>query len=273
MKPGIYNHITNAEYHKGAGLGSSDLKQLLRSPAHYLAAKLTPTEPTPEMLRGSLIHTLILEPDKFDAEYVVGEFKIRRGKEYDKLVADNAGKVAISCDELADAQAVVTAFHAQCLDNPELMKLFTGGIRENSVYWEDKDTGILCKARPDIITSDSVIVDLKTARDASFDAFQRAVVDYQYHVSAAHYLDGVGEIHGKYPTEFILVVIETKEPYPVAIYRLAQKAIDFGEAQVKKALERYSLAVTENVWAGYPKEIVEMDIPNWAFYRSNSPTR
>ncbi|NBO40554.1 MAG: hypothetical protein EBU92_03265, partial [Betaproteobacteria bacterium] len=45
---------------------------------------------------------------------------------------------------------------------------------ENSMFWTDQETGIECRARPDIIRPDGLIVDLKTTQDAGASAFAKS---------------------------------------------------------------------------------------------------
>ena len=49
-----------SDYHKVEALSASGAKLLLRSPAHYIASKTTPREPTAAMRLGTLTHALIL---------------------------------------------------------------------------------------------------------------------------------------------------------------------------------------------------------------------
>lgn len=270
MKPGIYPDISNKNYHSGPGISSSDLKELLRSPAHYRAYKANPIEPTAEMIRGTLLHTLILEPHMFEHNYAVGSFNIRRGKDYEKVVSENPGKIILSAEELTEATVIYEAFKEEVHKNPELQMLLDGD-KECSYYWKDKNTGTLCKARPDIVNVPrGTIVDLKTTKDASFDAFQRQVVDLKYFLSASYYLRGVNEVANADVTpisRFVFVALETKPPYAVALYYLDAKAIEMGDRFVDKALQSYCDAVWNEDWRGYPKAPIEMALPNYFYYK------
>jgi hypothetical protein len=278
MKPGVHV-IKNEDYHKGPGLSSSDIKELIKSPAHFQAYKATPNEPTPQMIRGTLIHNLILEPEKFTETFVVGDFKIRRGKEYDNLVLNNPDKTIITREEYESAMLCVEAFSREQNVNSELKHLTEKGHRELSFYWNDPLTGILCKVRPDILHTD-FIVDIKTSRDGSFDAFQKFIVDYKYFISAPFYLRGVNAVieneelapKGSFlwnvrPKRFIFVVIETEAPYAVSIYELDENSMNFGTKLIDRALESYSESVATDVWQGYPKGIIPISLPNYALYK------
>lgn len=76
MKPGVYGHITNAEYHGGEGVSKSMLDVLAdRSPMHLNYLKTVANdnrEPTPAQAIGTAFHCLLLEPDVFTREYCLG---------------------------------------------------------------------------------------------------------------------------------------------------------------------------------------------------------
>lgn len=74
MTPGIYDNITNAEYHAGQGESKSLLDLVRRSPAHYAARKEAandnePHAPTPAQMTGTAFHALLLEPQEFAKDY------------------------------------------------------------------------------------------------------------------------------------------------------------------------------------------------------------
>lgn len=273
MKLGVYSKIRSADYHSGHGVSSSDIKQLLRSTLHFEAYKKSKDDPSAAMIKGSLVHCLILEPEQFDTEYAVGDFNIRRGKEYDKTVSDNPGKSVISRAEMEEASLMVEAFFIELNKNPEL-KALADGLKEYSIYWEDPTTGILCKARPDIITPQGDIVDLKTSSDASFDAFQKGIVDMQYFVSAAYYLRSVraARLLGAdlpEPRDFYFIVVENKAPYAIAIYKLSPQAIQMGEYLIDCALNSYAEAVSTMEMKGYSRKPIEIGLPGYAYYKQN----
>ena len=71
MKPGVYEDISNADYHHGPGISKSGLDLVHRSPMHYNAVVTAANDhtPTPAQERGTQAHAIILEPDVFTATY------------------------------------------------------------------------------------------------------------------------------------------------------------------------------------------------------------
>lgn len=275
LKMGM-SKVSNTLYHASDGLSSSDLKELARSPLHWRTYKAQESESSAEMALGSLVHALILEPESVESEFAVGEFKIRRGKDYDAVLSQNPGRVIVSTEEFQEAKRISSAFFEECSHNPEL-KALTQGQKEIAFVWECPTTGVKLKCKPDIL-GNGFIADIKTSKDASFDAFQRQVVDYMYFLSAAHYLKGVTHVMQKGllvpqvtlpPTAFYFIVIEKKAPYAIAVYRLDAKALEIGNSMVERAVNSYAGAVATDVWTGYPARVIEMGLPNYAFYKFN----
>lgn len=71
MKPGVYEGISNAEYHGGPGISKSGLDLVHRSPMHYNAVVTADNDrtPTPAQEIGTAVHMAILEPEEFAKTY------------------------------------------------------------------------------------------------------------------------------------------------------------------------------------------------------------
>lgn len=69
--PDIIYDLPEQEYFKLDAASNSLLSKVKRSPAHAKEAMDNPADPTPSMRLGSLMHTLVLEPEKFEERYHV----------------------------------------------------------------------------------------------------------------------------------------------------------------------------------------------------------
>lgn len=77
MKPGVYDDISNDEYHGGEGYSKSQLDLIARSPAHFKAAVDARAAglahaPTAAQSIGTAFHAAVLEPDLFSTTYCLG---------------------------------------------------------------------------------------------------------------------------------------------------------------------------------------------------------
>jgi len=235
--------MDNAAYHAHPAISKSHLDLIARSPLHYWAryvdpARVTP-EPTPQMRLGTALHTHVLELNRWDAEIAVApncDRRTKAGKEaFAAFEADSAGKTVITAD---DAE-VVMAMGRSIMRHPgAAMLLGLPGKAETTHMWTDATYGLECKCRPDWLTDDgSIVVDLKTTRDASPRGFRRSIADYRYHCQAGWYLHGVEQATGKRPDQFIFICVETTAPYAVAVYAADAEMIERGYQQDIDALE------------------------------------
>lgn len=85
--------IPNKEYRTREGVSSTDLKHLMRSPAHFKYWKEHPQEDTPALLFGRASHKYMLEKDDFFNEFAVVPNIDRRTKagkeEYAKFLEES----------------------------------------------------------------------------------------------------------------------------------------------------------------------------------------
>lgn len=74
FEPGRYENLPNEVYHSANGISSTQLKDVRISPMYYYGrhiAKTIPREQNDAMLRGTIIHSYVLEPEKFESEFAV----------------------------------------------------------------------------------------------------------------------------------------------------------------------------------------------------------
>ncbi|HCL6004071.1 PD-(D/E)XK nuclease-like domain-containing protein [Citrobacter freundii] len=76
FEPGRYENLPNEMYHSANGISSTQLKDVRISPMYYYGrhiAKTIPREQNDAMLRGTIIHSYVLEPERFESEFAVPE--------------------------------------------------------------------------------------------------------------------------------------------------------------------------------------------------------
>ena len=141
--------ISNKEYRSREGVSSSDLKQIMKSPAHFRHWKDNPDiTDTPSLLCGRAAHKYILETYDFYNEFAIAPICDRRTKEgkekWNKFVSESEGKDVITQEQFEQIDAMRNAM----LATPFVSKLINGE-HEVSFFWTDEDTGLKCKCRPD----------------------------------------------------------------------------------------------------------------------------
>lgn len=257
--PGIYRR-GEVDYDVIDAVNYSTLKELARSPKHYAHRLKHPRAGTPSMFRGSAAHTAILEPEEFERRYVVFDGKRRAGKAWEAFEKENNARTILKEDEYAQAMAFRDAVRGDPVAQPYLV----GGDREVTLVWVDPETGVLCKGRPDYVTRDGVIVDVKTTKDASPFWFSRDVAKYQYHVQAAYYGDGY-ELITKREPRHVIIAVEAAEPRDVAVYRMSDPVIGPGRDAYRRWLKTLVECRQERRWPGYGNGFeLELMLPPWA---------
>ncbi|EDG2461828.1 exonuclease VIII, partial [Salmonella enterica] len=183
IQPGIYYDIPNEAYHAGPGVSKSQLDDIADTPAIYLWRKNAPvdTEKTKSLDTGTAFHCRVLEPEEFSKRFIIApEFNRRTsaGKEEEKTFLEECartGRTVLTAEEGRKIELMYQSVMALPLGQ---WLVESAGYAESSVYWEDPETGILCRCRPDkIIPEFHWIMDVKTTAD--IQRFRTAYYDYR----------------------------------------------------------------------------------------------
>lgn len=292
MQLGVYDTLSNEDYHSGPGVNKGLLDLVAKSPAHakwwldMRASAANENAPKSKALRfGSALHALVLEPDAFAASYIVApegaparptSRQIAAKKTSPETVAaieywaafdaEHGGKEILSADDMATLHGTADSIRR----HPAAGRLLAApGRSEVSAYWIDQPTGELCRCRPDRMRQDGIIVDLKSTICASEEEFARSIAKYRYHVQAAWYLDGVEAATGRAPAGFVFVAVEKTPPYLVGVYCLTPTDIEIGRAQYREDLNALAQCKKLGQWPGYGDSITAISLPGY-YYQKNA---
>lgn len=288
--------ISNKEYREREGISSSELKKLMKSPAHYKHWKDNPQEDTLALLFGRACHKYVLETYDFYNEFEVArDFKygtkadkeetqnficqkaieVGRGDEWDSFITTNPKKedvVAFYRSLVADKDIITQEQFEQIeemrnvmLATPFVSKLINGE-HEVSYFWVDEDTGLKCKCRPDSISHKlKVIVDYKTTDDAETEHFMRQAIKLGYDLQAYMYQQGVKANVGE-EYLFVFIAQEKKPPYAVNILQADENFMASGKHIFTEMLNVYKECSGSGNWYGYlgaDNQINSLGVPKW----------
>lgn len=267
MNDGIYPGMSRAEYFAIKAVNQSLLKQFSRSAAHAREYMMHPPEPTESMDNGNAIHCAVLEPKRFAETYVVSpkfDRRLKADKEaWAEFEKNNAGKEIIDEDTMLMCRAITE----NCYTDPVINRILAGkGHSELCVVWTDTETGLRCKALLDCVVKFqgfTFIVDLKSTKDASSEAFAKQCANLGYHEQAAFYLEGLNAI-APMERRFLHIAVEKVRPFCAAVYELQDDSINAGRFDFRTHLNQYAECLRTNVWPGYPSGITPLQIPFWA---------
>lgn len=290
IKPGHYQNMSNEEYHSSHAISSSVLKKYTgRTAAHIEQDKINPKEETEAMLIGTLVHCLVLEPEKFNEEYAIRPENLEKpsSRILEAKKPSDESLLKISrwnkwLEELGDKKEITIAQYnkaekmaSSVLDHPIMGDWFhkdMDGKAEHSVFYWHKDEYIsdqieqekyqLCRVRPDwILPGHPVIFDLKTCRDASFTGFMKQCNSLLYHMSAAMYIEGCNRCEDFKKNmgvlsfnKFVWVVVESEPPYLSTYYECSEQDLSIGK-QIYYSLMRKHQIYQKSEWKGYGEYI------------------
>ena len=255
-----YKEMTEDQYRKAPGVNKSTLWELRKSPAHYKYALEHPTKDTPALKFGRALHSAILQPWDFDANYAVMPNIDRRTKEgkeeYERYMRLYADKTTLTMDEM---QTISDMCVSICSDDCAT-DLLADTLTEVPLFWTDESTRFRCKCRLDAVKQ-GIIVDLKTCQDASTDHFMKDALRFGYDVQAAHYIRGYRSQHDETP-EFWFLAIEKTPPYAINLIKAGDAFIDRGTMQLIDLMDKLAYCRKHRSWGGYGKN--ELVLPEWA---------
>lgn len=271
IEPGIYQNIPDTEYHAAKDiLSSSGARRLITSTPRKFYEEMTTVRPyNPAFEIGHAAHTLMLTVgDPFEV-VDADSWRTKDAKEA-RDAALQAGKTPLLAKEYAQVRAMADAI----LEHPVAGELFTRNdtTSEQSLYWTDEQTGVACRARPDLAVNDwSLIVDYKTTLSADPKEFAKSIAKYGYHQQQAWYCEAVETLTGVRP-EFVFVCQEKTPPYEVSLIQLDADAVRIGGRLNEDARSIYAACMDSGVWPSYPTSVQVVGLPAWALRQAEQET-
>jgi len=260
MRSGCFvTGMPNDEYHASEGISKSGLDKIARSPAHY--RYMEQKSQSRAMVLGSAIHAAILEPARFAAEYVLLEdAKDRRCAEYRRAIKEAREEHVLVAGEAEQVAGMIR----QAEQNTELQAaLKSEHWTELSAFVACPDTGVILRARFDLLTADGRSYDLKKTRDARPAMFAKSVNEYRYHVQDAFYSRVYQLITGHPLQAFKFVAIEESKPHTCAVYELDEFSKMAGQFYSSRDLDTYAVCVNDDIWP-HPQHDGVITLPGWA---------
>lgn len=287
-------------YRKAEGVSQSELKEVLRSPAHWLARygpDAVPTFPSIAMIIGTALHCKVLEPQLFNSLFVdrsqkekeltVTELKEAldaEGIEYKKtakkpelvslLYPDGQPvdkRTTLAPDDFRMVCGMADALRTHSVTG----KWFEPGAanytkaNELSMYVEAAANpyGMPMKGRLDRLIKSSggfVILDLKSTDDASPDAFMKKAFNLSYHLQAAYYTELVRRTLGVENVRFIFCAVERRAPHGIGLYEASEDFASYGAEKMAEGFKALRYAKESGIYSGYSDHIESLGLPAWA---------
>lgn len=193
--------------------------------------------------------------------------------EESKWEALNEGKYQIP-DKGKQSFETIEAMLTSCYSDETIKKLIEGTEYQLSLFWEDAETGLSLKTRPDICKrKKNVIVNLKTAEDGSPKKFSRDLVNYDYPLQACLEISGcLATGLMEQVDNYFWLVVEKNAPYNATIYEFDKADIALCMDELRFLIYKIAKAKEENHYPGYTDQadnkhgILQANIP--LFYKT-----
>ena len=228
------------------------------------------SEETDSQEWGSLIDTLVLQPQRFDSLYVIQPASYVHEKDGEKPWNNNANV----CRAWNEAQKDKTIIKKSERDRTDAALLQYGlhepirnllAVSERQVMvtaeYHEPETGICVplKAILDLVPDKrsarwgKSLADLKTALSVRPDLFEKSVWKCHYDAQAAFYMDLYCAATGEDRTDWLFVAQENSAPYLLAdpMPMLGEDFIEIGRSKIAFALKYYCRCLKEKKWPSY----------------------
>lgn len=262
MKTGTFQD-SNEVYHSQEHIGSTSLKAMLLSPAHFYEAWKGPKKESHAFDEGNAVHSALLERnlDGFIRRPAGLDGRTKAGRAaLEELEA--SGKIVIASDIYDSMERRLDAF----VKSSEAMRVYNGAKIEQSYYVQDHDSGLYLKCRPDMDKA-AVMGDLKTT---SFMArFQIEIFSKKYHIQAGFYSLVREMVTGIPVREFKFIAQEKTAPYAVKVFNLYGAELEWCKTKARELINRAGVCVRENSFPGYDDVEIAVEIPEWTLVENS----
>jgi PDDEXK-like domain of unknown function (DUF3799) len=277
--PGVYDlpiEIYHGDCCIGPSISSSGLRTIEAvSPLHYwwsspLNPKGEKREASKALDFGRATHCLLLGDPVFRSRFAVrpdewADWRASAAKQW-KEGKEAEGLTVVTPDDVETIKRM-----AESLDDDPLARgliLQGHGAVEKSLIWQDAETGMWLKSRPDILLTGgnaAMTVDLKTTADASDRALERTMAEYGYHMQGALAGEAMRRVLNADPGNdgTVLIFVEKTAPYAVNVKVIDAEALDFGMRLCRRALRTFAEGIKTGVWRGYRGNGSSLSLPAW----------
>lgn len=228
----------------------SHLKAYGRSAAHGLIARTKDFPPTAAMERGTGVHAMLFKTKPVC--WYPGP--VRRGKEYDKFVADHPEHVILAQSQFFAAQGMVNSIQASKVAMPLLE-----GEAEETLHF--KWYGMDCRVTPDV-RGKNFVTELKSCPSSHPERFPWHSLKMTYHAQMQWERMGAAQSMSlPLPNAAYIVAVEYTEPYVVQCFRITDEALIEAEKLLVSWMEKLKVAEASQAWGGYSELIMPLDVP------------
>lgn len=233
-----------------------------------------PEKNTDYLDMGSAAHAALFEPRLFQQKFAIAtpadlsKSGSRAGNNWKDFKARNNGRTCLIPKQAASiammAASVATKIEP-IVGRPGLQRIY-----EEPIYWEDEETNMLLKAKPDYLAMPAgaakpvplmFLFDLKTTADSSPQAFRRSARKWRYDIQQVQYCEALYEAYGAREVEFFFVVVEREVPFSCNLYQLSDETVLAAEEDWREGLRQIAGCLESGDWSNpWEHEVTEISL-------------
>ena len=215
---------------------------------------------------GSAAHNMVLRQDSWREEIEIIDKPDWRTKDAREArdEAHAAGRHPVLREQYENLDRMVGVLER----HPQARRAFTAGKPEQSLFWQDPDTGIWMRCRPDYEPSKPTAPwpDFKTTQEGRPDRWDRRfTLDHGGVMRAAFYEEGIRRCYGVESPTLYYVVQEIAAPYAVTVRVVDSDSelMKIGRAMLRKAIVFWAESLKTGQWPCYELTGI-LALPHWA---------
>lgn len=250
----LVDGMPEADYHAHPALSASGMKQILRSPKHYLQSRNERVE-KPAFDIGHAAHALVLgvgQPiAQIDEDLLSADGGIRSNAAKAKVEEIRAsGKIPL---KPVTYQKVIGMRDAILANAKARAILELPRYTEVSLFALDTETGVALRGRLDVLAG-ALCADVKTTPDVRDYKLRSVIQEFGYDVQGEVYRYLVRQVLDIEPDPVRLIFVEKEAPFEVRVVPLGEGWQAGGQARMRKAIEVFQSCVEFGVWPGADDE-------------------
>lgn len=219
-------------------------------------------KPTRSMQIGTALHAKILEPEKFERQFMILDgIMDRRQPEYKKAKQALGEEFVFVDSEAKD----INGMHSAIMKNDKARELLSlDGWSEVSGFHVDADTKLGFRHRFDRLTKCGIGIDLKKTHSVDPYELSKTIQNFGYHWQDASYTNAYEQITGKQLKEFYFIFVEDSAPYEVAVVYLDFISREIGMNKYKQTMSEFKLFQESKHLVSNNSDAQIMTLPEWA---------
>jgi len=280
---GIFNNIGIHDYHSDKKyISASALKESAISLAHFDYYYKKPSERKSHFDFGNCFELALMDAINSTNEFdkFVTIYDESKRPEIDKGITSNKNQEwkneVLNSDKYIisktgnESLETMQSMLESCIKDSVINALIKNTDYQKSLFWTDKKTGLKIKTRPDVCKmTKSVIIDIKTTKDASPEKFAKDAVNFGYPLQAITQINGCIETGLMNPEKYFWLAVEKTAPFNAQLYEFKKEDWQLMQDRYDYYLGLIKMAKEQNKYPGYTQRadnihgILELELPMW----------